>query len=544
MIPNFPKPYKPYPHQIPVLEQLDEAIKNKTKFIILQAPTGSGKSMFAGALANTTRCASKKIVSHIDDNTYFSKTALNGYQNEDEIAEEDTFGSFTLTVSKQLQNQYTNLFEDSCLLKGRVNYACAVDDSFTCEISPCHLSSKTMAECIKEKKCPFINARNSTMKANFGVLNYNMFFCLPDFAKRRQIIICDEATELEDQIVDYHSVSINYSELQKFYKINVKKLLVEDRHKGRLWLIDLYKHVKDVIKDESSKMGGKQSAYLNKKEFQSLFKLKKLVRLHDSLTTVINNWHKAEYIVERIEDGVTFTPLCVNNLTNCIFDHADHVVLMSATIIDHKTFANTLGIKDYKYIEAESTFDSAKSPIYCPGKYMLNYANINKNLDKVAKQVVEICNNHPNEKGIIHTHSFKITEAIQRLTKGQDRFLFREAGVNNEMLLDSHFENSTNSVIVSPSLGYGTDLIGEHGRFQIIVKLPYLPLGSKRIKTLAKQNFKWYNMKMLISLIQMSGRCTRSKEDESVTYILDGQAVSTLKKSWNSLPLYFKSRLK
>jgi ATP-dependent DNA helicase DinG len=544
MLSKFPKPYKPYPHQIPVLEQLDEAIKNKTKFIIVQAPTGSGKSMFAGALANSTKEASNVIVNHINNNTFFNKSVLAGYQNEEEILNEESFGSFTLTVSKQLQTQYTKLFDAASLLKGRVNYACTVDDSFTCEISPCHLSTKTMSDCIKEKKCPFINARNACLKSKFSVLNYNMFLCLPDFAKRRQIIICDEATELEDQIIDHHSVTINYSELQKFYKINIKKLLVEDRHKGRLWLLDLHKQVKDVIKDESGKIGGKQSAYLNKKEFQSLFKLKKLVRLQDSLITVINNWHKAEYIIERIEDGVTFTPLCVNNLTNCIFDFADHVILMSATIIDHKTFADTLGIKEYKYIEAESTFDPAKSPIFCPGKHMLNFANINKNLDKVAKQVIEICNQHPNEKGIIHTHSFKITEAIQRLTKGQDRFLFREAGVNNEMLLDSHFENSTNSVIVSPSLGYGTDLIGEHGRFQIIVKLPYLPLGSKRIKTLANQNFKWYNMKMLISLIQMSGRCTRSKEDESVTYILDGQAVSTLKKNWNALPMYFRARLK
>jgi Rad3-related DNA helicase len=50
-------------------------------------------------------------------------------------------------------------------------------------------------------------------------------------------------------------------------------------------------------------------------------------------------------------------------------------------------------------------------------------------------------------------------------------------------------------------------------------------------------------MKMLISLIQMAGRCTRSVTDESSTYILDGATVGILKKNWSILPQWFKSRL-
>jgi Rad3-related DNA helicase len=44
-------------------------------------------------------------------------------------------------------------------------------------------------------------------------------------------------------------------------------------------------------------------------------------------------------------------------------------------------------------------------------------------------------------------------------------------------------------------------------------------------------------------LIQMSGRCTRSKDDYSITYILDGNATKAIKKYKNTLPKHFLSRI-
>jgi Rad3-related DNA helicase len=101
---------------------------------------------------------------------------------------------------------------------------------------------------------------------------------------------------------------------------------------------------------------------------------------------------------------------------------------------------------------------------------------------------------------------------------------------------------SEDTVLVSPSLDTGISLDDELGRFQIILKAPYLPLGSKRIKKLFDKNPSYYTMKMLDSLIQMSGRCTRSVEDYSVTYILDGSAVKAIKSNKTFLPKYFLDR--
>ena len=96
---------------------------------------------------------------------------------------------------------------------------------------------------------------------------------------------------------------------------------------------------------------------------------------------------------------------------------------------------------------------------------------------------------------------------------------------------------------MSPSLAYGTDLPDELGRFQIVVKLPYPPLGSKRIKTLFDKDKVWYKNKMLTTLIQSCGRCTRHSNDHSDTFILDGQILRVLKENWIKLPKFFKDRI-
>ncbi len=42
-----------------------------------------------------------------------------------------------------------------------------------------------------------------------------MFFSLPGHVKKRQYLICDEAAELEDQLVKEFSCNINFEMLNK-----------------------------------------------------------------------------------------------------------------------------------------------------------------------------------------------------------------------------------------------------------------------------------------------------------------------------------------
>jgi Rad3-related DNA helicase len=110
-------------------------------------------------------------------------------------------------------------------------------------------------------------------------------------------------------------------------------------------------------------------------------------------------------------------------------------------------------------------------------------------------------------------------------------------------MLNVHKNTNEPTVLVSPSLDTGISLDDDLGRFQIILKSPYLPLSSKRIKKMMDANPKHYTMKMLNKLIQMCGRCTRSSGDYSITYILDAVIVDAIMREKQNLPKHFLDRL-
>jgi Rad3-related DNA helicase len=65
----------------------------------------------------------------------------------------------------------------------------------------------------------------------------------------------------------------------------------------------------------------------------------------------------------------------------------------------------------------------------------------------------------------------------------------------------------------------------------------------KRIKKLFDYDKIWYINAMLNNLVQMCGRCTRSEDDFSETYILDGNIVDILLRNSKKLPKYFIERV-
>ena len=299
----------------------------------------------------------------------------------------------------------------------------------------------------------------------------------------------------------------------------------------------------ESTKDRLSAIAKKETHEVIKtKEMQRLGKLTGLV---NSLSDVISYWDECEYLVEvRDAEKVTFVPYDIKPLAKKIFDGADMVLMMSATITDHEEFTKSLGISkpQYEYVEIGSSFDPKKSPIKYSKAISLSHKTMDRDLPKVLDMVVQICNSHKGEKGIIHTHTNKITEALKRKIGNDDRFLFRQLGVTNEDILEEHKNRKDDTILISPSLDTGISLDGDLGRFQIIIKAPFLPLGSKRIKKIFDKNPKYYIMKMLDTFVQMCGRCTRSVEDHSTTYVLDGVIFKNIVDNHNKLPKHFIER--
>lgn len=528
----FPENYTPTPEQQQVLDQLTQAF-DKHKYVICCAPTGSGKSFISKTIANASSKPTAEFKRLIESHDAF-KIEAGSYVYEDECMAEPAFGAAALTITKQLQDQYQRLFEDTQVIKGKSNYMCAVDSNFSVDVAPCTYIAKLKQDCWKGNVCPYYSARNKALVGQFAAYNYSMYMALPHHVKRKQYLICDEAAELEDELVKHFSVEINAKTLKFLLPKFAAVVDVDNLVKVKQYLNELMMQLHELCEELKNKVAKKAAPV-------DVSKLQQARNLKEQINTAIENWHNAEYISEKTKTGMVVQPLKVDKLSQALFENADKVLLMSATIIDPENYAKSLGITDYEYIELPSAFDAGKAPIYCMSKYKMNRDNWLKLMPTFKQIIDQICEQHRDHKGIIHTHNMDITNYMRENLKGK-RFLFREEGIDNQTILDMHMQSPHNTVLVSPSMTHGVDLKDELARFQIIVKAPFLPLNSKRIMKLFKADAQWYANKMLTTVIQAAGRGVRTKDDHCATYILDGCIVSSILDNAGKLPKYFLKR--
>jgi Rad3-related DNA helicase len=542
----FPKDSKPRQSQIDAFEKIEKAWNSGKKYIIACLPTGIGKSHIATSIASSSKNIDELRKDDIKNYELYRMDSNGNYVYDQKYSEYENYGSYILTITKSLQDQYQNIFNDIHVFKGKNNYQCQVDLSQTAEFAPCVYSRKVKDSCFDSCICPYYEAKNKAIYFNTSILNYKSFFNLRSFLQKREYFICDEADGIENELVSHFTLEINYSFL-KSCGISFTKIKEDNIEKVRVWIIDIFSQVENEI-DKLKK----KSLNLSKKSetgdlyLQQLNQISKLSKIYSSLKNTIENWYECNYLIEEMKaDKIILVPYNIKQLFNYIFGSSDKVLLMSATLSNHRQFAKTMGIdeSEYEYIELQSPFDSKKSPIYCSSIFNLSYKNNNKDLDKILNVCQEICNSHKDYKGLIHTHTNEITKKLYSILKDDPRFLFKIEGISNEDILKLHKENKNSSVLVSPSLDTGISLDGDLGRFQIILKAPFLPLSSKRIKRKFESDPDQYMFYMLNTLIQMSGRCTRSKDDYSITYILDGNATKAIKKYKNTLPKHFLSRI-
>ena len=536
LILNFPEGFNPRDKQAKALNAIEKAFENGKKFVIVHADTGVGKTHLAKTLGNVSKDVPAEFERIVRNYSIF------GDDGADLVSDIELFGCYALTITKSLQDQYQMTFDDTGMLKGKSNYQCDVDDTLSVDVAPCIYVANQKNECWKANRCPYYNSRNEMLTSKFSTLNYSMFFSLPNHLKKRQVMVCDEGSELEEQLVSQFTCEVDIPFLMKTQTL-VKPFPNDDKNKPKVlaWVNSLIEKVETSCADYkewfSSNTAKKDIITFNKKKQEYT----KLTNLFNSLGLLSESFYDSDYIIERVEYGIRFIPLKVDVLSKHLFSHAEKVVIMSATIIDPDAYCKSLGIKDYEYLHIGTDFNPDKSPIHIMAKQKLNFQNLKSMLPQLVKQIKGILEHHGEEKGIIHTHTQYLTDYIRDNVKS-DRLLCREPGVNNEQLLEMHEESEEPTVLVSPSMTYGVDLKGDLARFQIILKAPWLPTKDVRVEKLMKLDKDWYGNQMLKTLVQACGRGVRSEDDYCETYILDGSIFDAINRNKKKLPKFFLDR--
>jgi len=488
----------------------DSFISNNKKFCVIEAGTGVGKSALGVYAANL----------------------LAPVQTEKEK------GAYFLTTQKILQAQYMDDFaagQSMLSLKSSSNYSCKYYKGSTCGESLRLLRStpkdSPFWRCCaigcnyKKEKDRFINGKK-------GVTNFSYFLAETVYAgklKPRNLMVIDEAHNASNELSKFIEVTIS-ERFCKSQNIQLPKDVTQG--KAYQWIEDTYyPHIKSRLKHMESVME-KYSGLKDKiKEIQKVSTNFDLLDKHVcKVKRFIDRYERDNWVFNLIPaEGrsmrkMEFKPIDVSKYAHeHLFDRADKVLLMSATILDKNAFCELLGVKESEcaFLSLPSPFPVENRPVITAGIGKMSSQHIEQTLPRLAKAVESIIMEHNEEKGIIHCHSYKIANYLKRnVRKGKYRLIYHSSEDRDEAL-ERHRKSDKPTILLSPSMTEGVDLRDDLSRFQIICKIPYPYLGDKLIRKKMNKWKWWYPLQTAKTIIQAIGRSVRSKDDYATTYILD-----------------------
>ena len=129
-------------------------------------------------------------------------------------------GCYILTTQKILQNQYMNDFSKIGLkqIKSSSNYYCRQFNNQTCaEIR--RLFDNKKIKC--RNNCVYKNEKNKFLRSNYGITNFSYFLAETEYVgecKSRQLLIIDEAHNLENELSKFIEISISEKFCENFLK--------------------------------------------------------------------------------------------------------------------------------------------------------------------------------------------------------------------------------------------------------------------------------------------------------------------------------------
>jgi len=485
-----------------VLKKIAEEWSSK-KFHVLALPCGVGKSPLAVAIGNAVRELEKKAV--------------------------------VTTPLKILQKQYSKDFSDDKFrmkeVMGRNNYMCnnplGAQHGFTCADGPGFLSKDDCPH------CPYVKARNAASEAQIALLNttYYVHTKRSPYFNDRKVLIVDEGHNISEELVSMCEVKINNFAIRRAFRDpNVSIPELNSLKEYSEWLNKVLevctKYIGNINHElESFNVEASNVAYYKTR----VSEMEKFVQLKTKIERYLDYSHLEwvwQYQKDEKDDKRTFIslkPLSTHEFAyDYIFSGMDKVILMSATFLSKKQTCRDLGIKeeDTQWIEVDSPFPIENHRFIRSYAGSLNYKEIKKTLPKLMVILQKIIDIHKDHKGIIHANSFAISEYIESTIKN-DRLLIQKQGQPASEILKIHHERKDPTIIVSPSMTEGVDLFDDLSRWQIIVKLPFLFLGDKYIKTKAEKYPEWYSANMVTTFVQAMGRSIRNSNDWAVTYCTD-----------------------
>jgi len=510
-------------------EAVQWILENQGNMMILQAPTGSGKTGLS------------KAVSSQEQTTAICRTK-----------------------SLQVEN-YQNTY-DFDVLFGKANYQCKHHNfsGKTCEAG----LSDPEKSCDLDHVCPYRVAKRIVMNSNKASLNY-AYWLSAQWTRLRppKVLFLDEAHQLSDITLDWAGCEVAESTRKHWGLSQFPELKTSGGQSVSLFMTT--KKPEDEAKDWISK-----SITVISEEVTNLYRQRKdgddkiereirrgenfIRKLQSTLNALqanpyswfIQSGSTASRDVEgRLVPKFICKPLSAKYHFKNYFS-AETVVAMSATIGNPEGFAEELGLDQYLYHSIPNQWPPETRPVYDLGAPSMGRKATYKDFEKQADVIANAIKECPSSwHGIIHvTRKTEATYLARRLAKRglSDRVWVPEYDWPTHIAMKKWDQikksSCTGRIMLNWTFWEGVDLKEE--RICLAAKTPYPFLGDPYEVARMKYSGKIYQWRTATMLEQGLGRSRRGEIED---YDLNGrreQLVGIADGSWSRVKNSFSQDLR
>lgn len=436
-----------------------EWLAGPKRFLAVDAPTGSGKSLLAVLLA------------HVGN-----RRAL------------------ILNHSRGQQDQYATFGRIGAVdLKGQRNYECLADSTpanrVWCDWGHCHDDDEVEAQCgLKRGGCLYFDRLREAILSKLAVTNYACYLALADYTAKgigpRDLVVCDEAHLALGALESHQQVRLLYDSLKQ---------------------IDMeFPGSTDSIKDWQEWI----------EEVLDSRRVRK--RLKGDFEAILNA--DKSWIVEQDGSGFLFSPLQPESAT--LFPAGSKVLLMSATLTP-KTL-KMLGVPEEQteWIHVPSYFPLRSIPVTHVNTVRVNARSSSDDIAWWRHRIDQIIEKRLDRKGIVHTVSYDRARYLLENSTHRDRMLGHTA-FNTRQVVEKYKHDRFPWILVSPSLTTGWDFPDDECRYIIIGKVPYQYTNRELIRRRQEVDKEYTSYLAMETLVQEAGRGMRREDDWCEVFIVD-----------------------
>ena len=510
------------------LRDIRDAFAAGNDVVLVRAPTGSGKSLLARAICGAAATVEESR----------PRDATDAYYTTPQVSQLDDVASDAL-------------LDDFQVIRGKRNYTCLLDGEEDTPVNQAPCARQRGFDCSVKHRCPYYSARAiaSNRRIAAMTLAYFMQTAGSDVFRKRDVVVIDEAHGLAEWAEMYATIDLSPRTVPVWDDLRVPG--VEEASDPLERTVRFADALVGVCTNAKDDLLAKQE--LSPDEAARRDRLQELIsELKWFVDDARDPQSPTTWVVDQpggADSSISIKPLDpARYLKHTVWDRGNSFALLSATILNKEAFCRGVGLNPDRValVDVPHTFPLEHRSLYDVTQGKMTYEHRDETIPKIARLLVRLMAAHPDEKGLVHCHSYRIQERLHERLAGMGvaaRVRGHGRDDRNDAL-EAWKASSKPTLFLSVKMEEALDLNGDLCRWQVLCKAPYLNTSDSRVaRRLEDGQWAWYHRAALRTVIQACGRVVRAPDDYGATYLADSSLLDLFDRARGDLPPWFREQV-